>query len=587
MQIRNKLLILLITLAMVGTSLPLSVIDSYADDNNGQAVSEETGAETGDDGIAAQSDESTGSDVTQAGDGTQTGDNVETGDDTGTDIGDGSEDGDGSDAEPVPYSQMTEEEKAAARAAARAKVAECQKAYNAAKTEQTKALAAYRNAGRAFVEEKSGGLVTVNILTNLYKNNSKLKAYAKRSSYNTSVASALNHNNLRESLEYIRYCNKKRVALGMEELKVSYRLMCFAATSSAIAFEGYTAGDGNLAAQQFYKNSKGVNAFPSMDGIISIMSENVTAVTSTRSPFSNWYTAQKTLYDDYLKETEIYPGLEELNYDPLEVFKKYPNDVYNDCGDFLNMMDPKAKVTGFAHNTSKKNWYIDLQCFSRNEEENGDLVTPDEFEAELLEYVRPLLQAYNAANDKLNEASQALKTAQAELDAMLTSIKGATISGVRNYVYSGTAFRPAIRVYYKGKLFSPSNYKVTYKNNKYPGTATVTVTGVDAYKASVSTTFKILPRGTNISKLKRAKKAFTVKWRKQAVQVSGYQIQYSRYKSFKKAKTITIKSRNTTSRKIKKLKKKKRYYVRIRTFKTVSGKRYYSNWSGAKSVKTK
>ena len=70
--------------------------------------------------------------------------------------------------------------------------------------------------------------------------------------------------------------------------------------------------------------------------------------------------------------------------------------------------------------------------------------------------------------------------------------------------------------------------------------------------------------------------------------INGYQIQYSTDSKFKKGnKTITVKGYNKTSKKISKLKAKKKYYVRIRTYKTVYKKNYYSGWSKAKAVKTK
>ena len=93
------------------------------------------------------------------------------------------------------------------------------------------------------------------------------------------------------------------------------------------------------------------------------------------------------------------------------------------------------------------------------------------------------------------------------------------------------------------------------------------------------------PVGTSIKKLKGAKRRLTVTWKRRNG-VKGYQIQYSTKKSFKKAKTVTIKSSKTTKKTIKKLKRKK-YYVRIRTYRTVNGKKYYSKWSKTKSVKVK
>ena len=77
-------------------------------------------------------------------------------------------------------------------------------------------------------------------------------------------------------------------------------------------------------------------------------------------------------------------------------------------------------------------------------------------------------------------------------------------------------------------------------------------------------------------------------WKKQTEETTGYQIQYSTNKNFTSGnKTVNITKNKTTSKSISKLKAKKKYYVRIRTYKKVNGKKIYSSWSNSKSVKTK
>ena len=90
-----------------------------------------------------------------------------------------------------------------------------------------------------------------------------------------------------------------------------------------------------------------------------------------------------------------------------------------------------------------------------------------------------------------------------------------------------------------------------------------------------------------IKKILKGRRSFTVKWKKQADTVSGYQIQYSLKKNFRSRKTITIKKRNVYSKRIKNLKARKRYYIRIRTFVTAGGVTARSKWSPAMSVKTR
>lgn len=102
---------------------------------------------------------------------------------------------------------------------------------------------------------------------------------------------------------------------------------------------------------------------------------------------------------------------------------------------------------------------------------------------------------------------------------------------------------------------------------------------------------KTVAKPTSISKLTAGRKAFTVKWKKQTVQTTGYQIQYSTSSKFKNAKTVTVSKNKTTGKTVSKLKAKKKYYVRVRTYKTVKidGKstKIYSSWSKAKTVKVK
>lgn len=92
---------------------------------------------------------------------------------------------------------------------------------------------------------------------------------------------------------------------------------------------------------------------------------------------------------------------------------------------------------------------------------------------------------------------------------------------------------------------------------------------------------------TTITSVKTKSEAFTIKWKKKT-KITGYQIQYSTNSKFKKGnKTIKIKKAKTVSKKITGLKSSKKYYVRIRTYKIVNKRTYYSSWSKKKNVTTK
>ncbi len=162
------------------------------------------------------------------------------------------------------------------------------------------------------------------------------------------------------------------------------------------------------------------------------------------------------------------------------------------------------------------------------------------------------------------------------------------------YTYNGKAQKPSVTVKdSKGKtLKKGTDYTVSYSSGcKNVGRYTVKVTLKGNYSGTKSLTYNINPKGTSVSKVTAAKKSFKVTWKKQATQTTGYQVQYSTSSKFKNAKTVTISKNKTTSKSVSKLSAKKKYYVRVRTYKTVkvNGKnvKLYSGWSKAKSVTTK
>ena len=160
--------------------------------------------------------------------------------------------------------------------------------------------------------------------------------------------------------------------------------------------------------------------------------------------------------------------------------------------------------------------------------------------------------------------------------------------------YNGKVRTPKVIVKDRtGKtLVKNTDYTVSYaKGRKYVGKYAVKITFKGKYSGTKTLYFTIKPKATSISSLTAGSKKFTVKWKKQATQTTGYQVQYSASSKFSKAKTVTVGKNTTVSKKISKLSGKKKYYVRVRTYKTVkiNGKsiRIYSGWSKAKTVTTK
>lgn len=94
------------------------------------------------------------------------------------------------------------------------------------------------------------------------------------------------------------------------------------------------------------------------------------------------------------------------------------------------------------------------------------------------------------------------------------------------------------------------------------------------------------PAKTKVQKISAGKKSITAQWKKVAG-VSAYQVQIATNKKFSKNKKTFKVSKKSTKVKIKKLKAKKVYYVRVRSYKKVNGKKVYSKWSTVRKVKTK
>ena len=161
-----------------------------------------------------------------------------------------------------------------------------------------------------------------------------------------------------------------------------------------------------------------------------------------------------------------------------------------------------------------------------------------------------------------------------------------------SYTYNGKNRKPSVTVRdTKGNtLRKGTDYTVSYpKNCKKVGQYTVTIKFKGNYTGSTKKTYCIHPKGTSLSEVKVKSKSFTAKWKKQTSQTRGYQLQYATDKKFKKnVKNVTIKKNKTTSQTVKKLKAKKKYYVRIRTYQTIKvngkEKKLYSDWSKIKNV---
>lgn len=141
-----------------------------------------------------------------------------------------------------------------------------------------------------------------------------------------------------------------------------------------------------------------------------------------------------------------------------------------------------------------------------------------------------------------------------------------------------------------GKIIDTKYYDIKFSNKKSKkvGEYKVTIKFKGNYNGTKELKYTIKPQGTTIKKLKAGSKQFKATWNKNADQTSGYQIQFATNSKFtKNSNKELIEDNKKTSNKFKDLKAKKKYFVRIRTYKTVKGKKIYSSWSDALKVKTK
>lgn len=177
---------------------------------------------------------------------------------------------------------------------------------------------------------------------------------------------------------------------------------------------------------------------------------------------------------------------------------------------------------------------------------------------------------------------------------LVQTIAKPAVYTITKNTYNGKVLKPSVTITDRnGKKLSPSSYEIIYKKTgKNVGTYQAQINFRGDYTGSKTISYQILPKNCSLRSVKAKKKSFTIRWKKlttkmPAKRISGYQIQYSEKPNFSKSKIKKVSGYKKTSVTIKKLKSKKKYYVRIRTILKSGGKTYYSNWSGSKGVKAK
>lgn len=176
-----------------------------------------------------------------------------------------------------------------------------------------------------------------------------------------------------------------------------------------------------------------------------------------------------------------------------------------------------------------------------------------------------------SVNGKEYEASgkRAVKLIN-EDGTLVTTADALKAEGTYNIVVTATGYNKTLEFTY---------------TNKSDTTATKPAATTTATKPAVKPVKKVTVK-KQTAKVKAGKKKLTVTWKKDK-NVSGYQIKIATKKNFKGAKTYTVKSYKTYKKVIKKLKAKKKYFVKVRAYKTVGKSKVYGAYSAVRSCKVK
>ena len=211
-----------------------------------------------------------------------------------------------------------------------------------------------------------------------------------------------------------------------------------------------------------------------------------------------------------------------------------------------------------------------------------DTLTVSGLSGDKVYYVR--VRSYTNVNGKVYYGAwsdvKSIKTAN-------NDITKATVSGISTKLFTGKAITQNVTVKVGNTVLkNGTDYTVSYSNNKKVGKATVKITGKGKYGGVITKTFKINPAKQEIQKLTAKSKAFFVDWAQKG-SATGYEIQYATNSKFTGAKKVTITNNKTDKTTVSKLSANKKYYVRVRSYTTVGGTKYYGAWSAVKNVTTK
>ena len=281
-------------------------------------------------------------------------------------------------------------------------------------------------------------------------------------------------------------------------------------------------------------------------------------------------------------------------------------DFYGEGGYCALITDAKDNVVSYAYALGEDSFQIDLVGHLKANRTYYYLV---QYSADVDHTVNLKVKLKKHKHQMIN-TGEGIPDAEYMIDAVdedgkpfdMCKVQGCYSSGIgayygvyyieaskQKYLYDGKEKTPK-PVFYdrRGKAFDADDkdLKVKFENNVVVGKAKMNVRYNGLWHAIK---FTILPAKTKIEKLTSKKRKVVLKWDIVKAQASGYQVEYSRDKSFKKgsAKRVKVSGRKSSSLNINNLSSGRKYYFRVRTYKKVGKKTYYSPWSAAESVKVR
>ena len=258
------------------------------------------------------------------------------------------------------------------------------------------------------------------------------------------------------------------------------------------------------------------------------------------------------------------------------------NAITNNAFLFTSLLSQNGYDTMVYSNTYWFNTFI-----------NADLLSQNGIKLWCADYTSSPMTKGNTSIGNTNSFAYMWQYSDSQIDQnviLMTDAQNLTVKLSKSSVtYNGKAQKPSVTVFNQsGQKIPAAYYTVKYSGNTKPGKATVKIDFNGIFFGSKTANFIIKPKKPTQKKLKsKSKKQLNVSWKKDK-NVSGYEIKYSTSSKFTRKTTKTVKAgKKSTGVTVKKLKSRKKYYVKLRSYKIINGKKYYSSYSSTKSIKTK